>query len=278
MSLRRIIELFRSGGFQQPKVRAVLLFSVGVYVVMMLVLGYSWYSNQWAKGGFHFFNDWPEWKQLDKLAHFFWTFQVSAIASRLLVWAQLDNRKAAVGGAIMGFLFVSCVEIPDGFSQDYGASVFDLLANALGCIAFIVQGLLLRKILVWPKFSFHQTVFAPLRPTMLGDGLLEEILKDYNGQTFWYSVGVPMVPLPRWVTIAVGVGADGMIYGRDHENLAANFSPTRRYFLSLDLNLSHIKTSSRALNSVLYIFNIIKVPAPAIEISQAGIRFHALYF
>src|SRR3954465_9029361 len=132
--------------------------------------------------------------------------------------------------------------------------------------------------MIWPKFSFHQTLFAPLRPNMLGNGILQEILKDYNGQTFWYSISVPKLPLPHWITIAVGVGAEGMVYGRDAENLAAGFSPIRKYYLSFDLNLTNIKTSSRAFNSFLYVFNIIKFPAPAIEFSSAGIRFHAIYF
>ena len=113
---------------------------------------------------------------------------------------------------------------------------------------------------------------------MLGSGLLEEVLKDYNGQTFWYSFQVPRLPLPKWLGLAVGVGADGMIFGRVHENEAMNFSPDRRYFLSLDLNLSHIQTTSRLLKVLLYIPNIIKVPAPAIEVSSRGIRFHPIYF
>ena len=266
MSLRRIIDLivssYRSGTLSRPRVRAVLLFSVGIYLILMLGLGYAWYSAQWASNGFHFFNDWPEWKQLDKFAHFFWTFQVSALATRLLVWAQSDGRKAAMGGAALGFMFVSCVEIPDGFSEDYGASLFDILANALGCSAFIAQSLLWKRIMVWPKFSFHQTMFAPLRPNVLGDGIMEEILKDYNGQTFWYSLQIPKLPFPHWITLAVGVGAEGMIHGRDAENAAANFSPTRKYFLSFDLNLTGIKTESRLLNSVLYVFNIIKSKRP----------------
>ncbi len=280
MSLRRIIDVIANSGEtpRSKRVRLVLLFSLGIYLALMLVLGYAWYSDQWASNGFHFFNDWPEWKQLDKFAHFFWTFQVSGVASRLLLWADVGARRAAMGGAVMGFLFVSCVEIPDGFSEDYGASLFDIMANALGCLAFLGQNLLWQRILIWPKFSFHQTIFAPLRPNVLGDGLLEEILKDYNGQTFWYSLQLSKLPLPRWLTLAVGVGADGMIYGRDAENIAANFSPTRKYYLSLDLNISHMKTTSRALNSFLYVFNIIKFPAPAIEISPSGIRFHPLYF
>jgi hypothetical protein len=160
----------------------------------------------------------------------------------------------------------------------YGASLLDILANLLGSSLFLGQRIFWSKIMVWPKFSFHPTSFAPLRPALLGDGFLSQILKDYNGQTFWYSAQFKILPLPNWITLAVGVGAEGMIYGRDHENALANFSPYRKYYLSLDLNLSQLQTSSKLLNSALYILNIFKFPAPAIEFSTRGIRFHPIYF
>lgn len=259
------------------RLRIVWLLSSGIYAAFMLALGYAWYSPQWISS-FHFFDDLPEWQQLDKVAHFFWTFQASVLAARLFRWASVDERSAIRNGAWLAFALVSGIEIFDGFSTAYGASVYDILANALGAVAFVVQSLVWKRILVWPKFSFHPTAFAPLRPEVLGNGLLEEILKDYNGQTFWYSFRLPWLPLPRWLTLAVGVGGEGMIYGRVAQNEAVNLHPGRRFLLSVDLDLRHIQTDSRVLNALLHIPNIIKVPAPAIELSGSGIRFHVLYF
>ncbi|CAN5593361.1 DUF2279 domain-containing protein [soil metagenome] len=279
MRLKEAISSFvQRIGNGKTRVRGVLTFSFGVYFLIMIGLGYVWYSNQWGGSGFHFFNDLPEWKQMDKFAHFFWAFQVSALATRLLTWAQPDIDKAVLGGSIMGFLFVSSIEIFDGFSENYGASIFDLMANASGCAAFFIQRKLFKKIVLWPKFSFHPTSFAPLRPAMLGDGIFEEVLKDYNGQTFWYSANFKVLPLPSWLTLAVGIGAEGMVYGRDSENELMNFSPYRKYFLSFDLNLSGVQTSSKILNSILRVLNVIKIPAPTIEFSSHGIKFHAIYF
>lgn len=253
------------------------MLSSGIYGLLMLALGYAWYSPQWISS-FHFFDDLPEWQQLDKVAHLFWTFQVAVLATRLFRWAKVEESKAVRNGAWLAFSLVSGIEIFDGFSTAYGASVYDIAANAAGAAAFVGQSLLWKRILVWPKFSFHPTVFAPMRPEVLGDGLLEEILKDYNGQTFWYSFRLPWIPLPRWLTLAVGIGGEGMIYGRVAQNEAVNLHPERRYILSVDLDLRHVKTDSRLLKALLYIPNIIKVPAPALEISARGIRFHALYF
>lgn len=242
---------------------------------MLALLGQAWYAPQWISD-FHFFDDWPEWQQLDKLAHLFWTFQVCVVATRLMMWATGDESRSARLGALTGFLLVSGIEIFDGFSVAYGASVYDVLANGAGALLFLGQRLVWKKLWLIPKFSFHPTSFAPLRPELLGNGLFEEILKDYNGQTFWYSIRVPV--FPRWLTLAVGVGAEGMIYGREPENLAAGLDPHRRYFLSVDVDLSHLKPASRVLQLLLYVPSVIKIPAPTVEISSQGLRFHPLYF
>ena len=257
--------------------RYVIWTVTGIYAVVMLALGSAWYSTQWVSG-FHFFDDLAEWQQMDKLAHLCWTFHVSVLATRLVRWAGLDDPRAGRTGALMGFLLVSGIELFDGFSTAYGASVYDVAANAVGAMMFLAQQAVWKNIFVWPKFSFHPTSFAPLRPEVLGDGLLEEVLKDYNGQTFWYSVPIPKLPLPKWLHLAVGIGGEGMIYGRVFQNEAVQLHPERRYFISFDLNFSHVKTSSRPLQSLFYLINIIKVPAPALELSTRGIRFHAIYF
>jgi hypothetical protein len=43
---------------------------------------------------------------------------------------------------------------------------------------------------ITPKFSFHTTQYAQYRPNVLGSSLAEQILKDYNGQTYWLSVNL----------------------------------------------------------------------------------------
>lgn len=262
---------------RKRRVRWVLLFSTAIYATLMIGLGYAWYAPQWISS-FHLFDDLGEWKQMDKVAHFFWAFQVSVLATRLMRWAKLSDEKASRAGAVLGFLFVSGIEVADGFSLAYGASPYDLVANALGAACFFCQQMIWKRVVVWPKFSFHPTAFAPLRPDVLGNGFLEEVLKDYNGQTFWYSFRVPRLPLPQWLNLAVGVGADGMIFGRIHENEIMGFDPQRRYFISLDVNFSHVKPTSPVLKALLYIPNIIKMPAPALEISSQGIRFHPIFF
>ncbi|NOS57005.1 MAG: DUF2279 domain-containing protein [Cyclobacteriaceae bacterium] len=258
-----------------PRLKWVIGFMVLIYLALVFALAKAWYADQMVES-FHFFNDLPEWKQLDKFAHALWAFHICAIATRLLKWGSLDQPIAM--GAIIGFLFVSSIEILDGFSAGYGASLFDLAANALGAALFFVQMKIWNRIHIFPKFSFHFTSFAVLRPSLLGDGFFQEILKDYNGQTFWYSWSPAKKWWPSFLSLAVGIGAEGMIYGRDGQNEAHQFSPYRKLLFSLDLNSNYLSSKKGWIRAVAYPFTVVKFPAPAIEISVQGIRFHWLHF
>jgi VanZ family protein len=144
-----------------------LVVGMGIaYSLLVLSMGLAWYKDQLIEP-FHFFNDLPEWKQLDKLAHFCWSFQVSALVFRLLKWGGWQSVKVS---SIIGFALVSSVEIPDGFSAGYGASLFDIVANALGACCFFLQLHFWKSVKIFAKFSFHPTAFAIQRPSLLGDG------------------------------------------------------------------------------------------------------------
>src|SRR5690606_403137 len=130
-----------------------------------------------------------------------------------------------------------------------------------------------------PKFSFHRTGYAPQRPDLLGDNLLGEIVKDYNGQTYWLSVDIDkFTPFPKWLNVAVGYGAEDMIYARDHQNHAAGFDPVRQYYRAAHIDLSGIRTRSKDANALFYVLSTIRLPAPAVEFSRKGSKFHAFYF
>jgi len=246
-----------------------------LYSIIVLALGSAWYSGQMIEP-FHFFNDLPEWKQLDKFAHLFWTFQVCAMASRMFAWANAE--KANWLGSATGFAIVSSIEIFDGFSVGYGASLFDLMANALGALLFFFQFKFWNKIQLFTKFSFHPTAFAEVRPDLLGGTFLEQMLKDYNGQTFWYSWHPPIKGWPSWLSIAIGLGAEGMVRGRDLQNEELGFFPYRKLFFSFDLNPNVFESKTKWKNYLTYPLRIFKCPFPTIELSERGIAFHWIYF
>ncbi len=253
--------------------------SSAAYGVTLFGLNQLWYQNA-DQQSFRFFNDNREWKQVDKMGHFFSGFYFSYGTSRALKWCNIPNRKADLAGAITGFAVMLPIEIMDGFSDAYGASSGDLIANASGSLLYLGQARLWDEVRIYPKYSFHHTDFARQRPNVLGDSFFSEALKDYNGQTYWLSIDVDkFVHFPKWLNFAVGYGAEGMVYARDHQNIESGFGdPYRQYYLSIDFDLTAIRTRSKFLKTMLFLANMLKLPSPALELSRGAVRFRPLAF
>jgi hypothetical protein len=251
---------------------------VAGYGLSVVGMHYLWYKDS-EKQSFQFFNDNAEWKQVDKLGHFYSSFYLSSASSSLLKKCRVENRKSDLIGAATGFLILLPVEVFDGFSKDYGASAGDLVANAGGSVFFLGQQSLWNEVRLYPKFSYHSTDYPRLRPSLLGDDPVKEVLKDYNGQTYWLSADVDrFVKFPKWLNVAVGYGAHNMIYARDQQNREAGYEPYRQYYIGLDFDLTAIRTRSKVVKTLLAISRAIKLPAPTIEFSRNRAHFHILYF
>lgn len=255
--------------------------AVGVaYTSSMIALGHAWYADA-PKQSFHFFNDASEWNQMDKAGHFFSAFHISDNASMILRSCNVPARKSDVIGAVTGLVLLSSIEVFDGYSAAYGASITDVAANAAGSLFYLGQSLAWKEVRIHPKFSFHSTSLARQRPEVLGSGA-SEIIKNYNGQTLWLSVDVgkfmPGSRWPKWLSVSGGYGAEDMLYGRYNQNKVAGFNPYRQYYLSLDVDLTAIPVRSKFLKTVLKVVNMIKVPAPTLEFSRSGVKAYAIYF
>lgn len=256
-------------------------FAVG-YTSMLISLNKAWYKEE--RTGFHWFNDNHEWKQLDKAGHFWSAFHQSRAGIDMLRWAGVPEKKAILYGGLTGIILQTPIEVFDGYQEDYGASVGDLVANTVGSAAVVAQELAWQDVRIMPKFSFHTTRYAEMRPNVLGSSLAEQALKDYNGQTYWLSVDVSAFlkeesRYPKWLNIAVGYGAQQMVYNDPEANKAAGLDHYRQYYLSPDLNLMHFKSRSKVWNTALYVLSIIKIPAPTLEYNRKnGLKMHALYF
>jgi hypothetical protein len=268
-----------SASTYSTKRRNILLIGgTTAYVGTMIGLNEVWYKND-HRESFHFFNDAHEWQQVDKVGHFFSAFQVSSLASHALMWTGVKKKKSMLAASITGLAVVSSIELFDGFSSSYGASLSDLVANTSGAALFYGQQIIWDEVRIYPKFSFHQTDFAFQRPNVLGNGIAQEIIKDYNGQTYWLSVDVDkFVKFPKWLNLAVGYGAQEMIYANTSSNRSLGLNPYRQYYLSLDLDLTSIKSKSKLVNALIYFANMVKIPAPSLEFSKKGVRMHAFYF
>jgi hypothetical protein len=151
-----------------------------------------------------------------------------------------------------------------------------------GTALYVSQDLLWNEQRITPKFSFHQTKFASQRPETLGSSFNEQVLKDYNGQTYWLSFNIQSFTkgnfVPKWLNLAVGYGANGMTGGSfnppyiDVDGNQLYFDRYRQFYLSLDADLSKIQTKSKFLKGLFKTIGFIKIPAPAIEFNKNGIN------
>ncbi|WP_374173791.1 DUF2279 domain-containing protein [Flavobacterium tructae] len=253
--------------------------------VTLLGLNQLWYAD-YPRSNFHFINDNNEWLQMDKVGHMYSAYHLGRFGAEMMKWSGADQKKQLIYGAGFGFAFLTAVEILDGFSSEWGASSGDVIANATGTALYVSQELLWKEQRIVPKFSFHTTQYANLRPKVLGSSLNEQLLKDYNGQTYWLSVNLHSFAkeskIPKWLNVAFGYGADGMLTGNlqnDNPDFTQNPKRFRQIYLSFDVDLTKIETKSHFLKTIFSIFNTIKIPAPTLEYSaNKGLKAHAFYF
>lgn len=260
-----------------------MMTTIGVaYTATWVGLNELWYKN-YPRSSFHFFNDNHEWKQIDKFGHAMTAFQESRLGVDLLKWSGVPEKKAIIYGSLTGFILQTPIEVFDGFSAEYGASVGDLAANTAGSLLVLGQYLLWNEMRIQMKYSFHQTRYASQRPDLLGSNLSEQMLKDYNGQTYWFCANMSSfmrkdTKFPKWLNLALGYGAQQMIYAENDKNQNVGLHPYRQYYLSVDLDLMAIKTKSAFLRKLFYVVNMVHLPAPAVEFNKNGVKFHPIYF
>ena len=134
------------------------------------------------------------------------------------------------------------------------------------------------------KFSYHPTELAEMRPSHLGSAPIEKSIIDSSGQTYWFSANYRSVfrrhkVIPKWINMAGGYAAYGMLGGNENPAYLPEVERYRRYFLSLDIDFDQIHTRSKVLNSVFFFLNLLKFPLPTLEYNDKGeFIFHPVYF
>ena len=264
---------------QQVDSTKAFRYALGTEIVMysatMYALNDLWYKD-YPRSSFHWYNDNSNWLQMDKIGHATTAYSVGLQGRDLMLWAGVPEKKALWFGGLYGSFFLTTIEILDGFSEEWGASWGDLIANTSGTMLFIGQELLFKEQRVQMKYSFAPTDYAKQNPDLLGENFIQQSLKDYNGQVYWLSFNInsfKKTNLPDWLNFAIGYGADGMLNGNSDE-----INAKREYYLSLDVNLRKIKTNSRFLDKTLKILSFIKVPLPAFKFSNEKIDFYPIHY
>ena len=274
-------------------------FSIGFYN--------AWYG-QYPQSSFHLFNDVSEWRGIDKAGHIYGGYLQSLLCYKGARWTGLSENKAILTGALCGTLFQATIEVFDGFSTKWGFSLADIAANSVGVASFVAQQKLWHeqritiKESVWPVSYNNDPILSTdggsttnlkiRTDDLYGKSWGEKALKDYNVQTYWASFNVhSFLPdgnkWPQWLNVALGYGAGGMYGGFENkweeggQTFDANqqFKRYSQFYIGLDYNLTKIKTSSPFIKSALSVLDIVKWPAPALEINTKGeVIFHLVFF
>ena len=279
----------------KKRVRIVAAGNIIGYSGIMFGLYQAWYKD-YPQSKFHFFDDSKEWQQMDKFGHMFSAYAESKGSLEFWRSTGISRKQGIWLGGMSGAAYQTVIEVLDGFSAEWGWSWADFAANIAG------SGLLVSQELAWDeqriqmKWSFHRKRYADPMLTarsneLFGSSDPERFFKDYNGQTYWLSVSpksfLPQSNWPAWLQVAVGTGAEGMFGG--YENIAKDKAgqitfdrrdiPRRRqWYLAPDIDLTKIKTNKKGIRTALYILNIFKFPAPALEYSTGKMKWHWLAF
>lgn len=280
-----------------------------IYTGVMIGLNELWYS-EYERTRFQLFNDLGEWEDMDKMGHLCTAYVEANWVYKGARWTGLEERKSIWLGVALGSLFQASIETLDGFSEKWGFSIPDIAFNTAGVSIFAAQQLIWEEQRILFKVSsYHEPYPDILVPStsggssislrdrakdLYGEAYSARFFKDYNAQTIWASANLRSFmkkensKIPKWLNVAVGYGAENMFGGFDNTwsdgevnyVLDENAFPRyRQFYLSLDIDLTRIKTKSPFLKTVFNIINVIKIPAPTLEINTLGkVKFHPIYF
>ena len=248
----------------------------GIYAGSIYSLNQLWYKD-FPRSSFHWHNDNSNWLQMDKLGHSFSSYQLGLLSMDIFRSYGISEKKSIWYGGTYGTVFLTTIEILDGFSKEWGASWGDLLANTFGTSLLVFQEIIWKEQRLQLKYSFLKSKYSDKNPELLGSSLSQQLIKDYNGQTIWLSANINSFikesKLPYWLNVAFGYGVDGMIYSN------SNINEKRQFYISLDVDLRRVDTGNKFLNKTLKFLSFIKIPSPTILIDDLiKFKFSPFYY
>lgn len=275
--------------------------SGGVFVSSGIGLYTTWYS-QFDQSSFHLFDDSREWNQMDKYGHVYTTYFQSEMCYKVAKWTGMSNRQSVIYGASCGFVLQAAVEVFDGFSDKWGFSVYDLVANSVGAGLFTWQQLLWNEQRIRIKIQsqlgrqYNQsitnstgdeiTTLDHRADNLFGHTIPQRFLKDYNAQTYWISINPQsfgMSAMPKWLNLSIGFGSDNLFGGFentwevDGEEVNYNRPRFRQFYFGPDIDFARFNPKNHWVKTLFSILNVYKFPMPAIQYNREhGISYHLI--
>ncbi len=284
-SLTPVVTPPEPGGINKGRFIGVVAGTAVFYGLTLLMLKKQWYKKSVP---FHTFNDNREWLQMDKVGHSATAYLMSRGGYELFRWSGVNERASILTGGLLALLFQSTLEVYDGYSEGWGFSKGDMVANVAGTALFVGQQYAWGEQKVNLKYGWRKSIYAQYRPNLLGKTTGVQLLKDYNAQQYWLSMNVasvlPVGPqFPRWLNLAVGYSGSGMIGGHENPRVLdasgkeLHFERYRQFFLSPDADFSRIRTLNPSWQRFIGTAQFMKIAAPSLEYNRLnGLRFHPL--
>lgn len=247
------------------KVGAITGVTAGAFVWLHNYQSNAWWKDQ--RGKFHFNNDWDYALSADKAGHFFDGLFVQTLYQGAFEWAGFKQTTAMWIGAGFSIIYMTDIEIEDGFATDWGFSPGDEIFNIAGALYPIAQ-------YYWKplrNFNFKWSYY-PSEDLTAGskNGVF---LDDYNGQTMWLTVDVNnLLPKkakkywPEIINLTFGYGVDNYTdYSKRYQN----------WYVGLDLNWEKIIPGNSKF--MLWFKKVINhfrfLPLPAIRFNMHEVRY-----
>ena len=280
--------IYNAPVYNGNRFKKIVIAESALTTIGLIGLHYLWYKK-FPHSKFHFFNDSREWLNMDKAGHATTSYNLSAVQFNMMSYAGIKNNEATWIGGLTAMGFQTIIEIFDGYSQKWGFSKTDMLANILGTSLFMSQQFAYKEQRVQMKFSFHHSIYAKYNPAELGTNKWQRWLKDYNGQTYWVSINPASFMkgnngFPSWLNASIGYGAEGMTGGSENATEINGkkipmFKRQRKYYFSIDANIKNIYSKNLNTKALLVIPEIFKLPFPSVEFKKkSALKFSWIYF
>ncbi|MBD3290430.1 DUF2279 domain-containing protein [candidate division KSB1 bacterium] len=233
-----------------------------------------WWNE--ARTGFHFYRGYRRtegywdfgWNDsyfghLDKLGHVYSSKILSEFLVELANWVGYKKSTSKIIGTTLSFIMMSEIEIYDSFFEEWGFSLADFSANALGAYSPYLS----EKYPLLKQFKLKMSYHASEQFNSE-----DSFIKDYQGMTFWLAYQIKHVlpknvqeNLPDYLNIAIGYGVD-----KPHGNVEIYLAP--------DINLTRlIKTENPVFRKLIHFLDYIHVPMFTWKLTPQS-KFYYLYF
>ena len=243
--------------------------SVGVASTVLIAYGAAYWlvfdKGWWDEQGSHFRfeNDFDYALNLDKFGHFASGVIMGESFYEGYRWAGVSEFKSYLFAGFSAMETHIAIDVKDGYSPQWGFSVFDVLSGTLGGFLPMAERYIPVFKYVDLKWSYWINTKAYYRQSKTG-----VFTDDYCNQTFWASFKIHrMLPkaarayYPSWLAIAAGLSIDEGVFIHDRD-----VTPHREVYIALDYDLEAFRPQSRMARTIVKYLNYFKLPAPTVQV------------